>query len=63
MNAPARRGERFTVRKQSSGYTYSTSYYVFDRQRGGRVTIGLRLSREQAAAEARSLNETIGWTA
>lgn len=56
-----RTGDRFTVRKQSSGYTYSVSYYVYDRQRGGRVTMG-NLSRLQAEATAAGLNTTQGWT-
>lgn len=57
-----RNGDRFTIRKQSSGYTASEAFYVYDRQRGGRVSVGT-LSREQAAAVAADMNQTLGWSA
>lgn len=56
-----RNGDRFTVRKQSSGYTASETFYVHDRQRGGRVSVGT-LSRQQAAAVAADMNRTLGWS-
>lgn len=57
-----RSGDRFTVRKQSSGYTLSESYYVYDRQRQGRVTVHAHRTRESAVWDAKGLNESIGWT-
>lgn len=40
-------GQRFTVRKQSSGYTFRESFY--DRLRRGRVTQGPLLHAEAVA--------------
>jgi hypothetical protein len=57
-SAPTR--DRYTIRKQSSGRTFSETFYVYDRQRKGRVSVG-PLSREQAAASAGDLNAVIGW--
>jgi hypothetical protein len=54
-------GDRFTVRKQSSGRTYSVTFYVYDRESGGRVSTEA-LTRESAQAQADSLNATLGWS-
>ena len=55
------RGNRFTVRKQTSGYTGRPSWYVYDRQRKSRVSVHAAPSPEFAQANADSLNRTIGW--
>lgn len=49
---------RYTVRKQSSGYTASESFYVYDLQRKGRVSVHASRSRESAQHDADSLNAT-----
>lgn len=46
---------RFRVRKQSSGYTASVTYFVA-RLGGGRVSVHANSSREAAQAEADALN-------
>lgn len=46
---------RFTVRKQSSGYSHSVTFYVYDTTRRGRVSVHA-MSREQAQASADDLN-------
>lgn len=56
-----RRGNRFTVRKQTGGYTGRSSWYVYDRQRQGRVTVHAHTVREGAVADADGLNESLGW--
>lgn len=53
-------GDRYTVRKQVSGYTGRESWYVYDRQNGGRVTVHAHIAREGAVADAEGLNRT-GW--
>ncbi len=47
---------RFTVRKQSSGYTYSVKYYVYDTVSKGRVSVHAMLTRDAAQASADALN-------
>jgi hypothetical protein len=47
---------RYTVRKQSSGRTASVTFYVYDLQRKGRVTVHAARSREAAQHEADALN-------
>lgn len=46
---------RFTVRKQSSGYAASVTFYVYDTVSKGRVSVHAG-SREQAQAQADDLN-------
>lgn len=48
--------KRYTVRKQSSGYTSSVTWYVYDTVRKGRVTVNAHRSREAAQADADALN-------
>lgn len=43
---------RYTVRKQSSGYTSSTTYYVYDLVKKGRVTVHAHQTPEGAWADA-----------
>jgi hypothetical protein len=57
-DAADQKAERFVVRGQKT-LRVSTQCYVYDRQRKGRV--GRSMSRRQAEASARSLNNTIGW--
>lgn len=47
---------RYTVRKQSSGYTFSETFYVYDTVRKGRVSVHAARSREAAQHEADALN-------
>lgn len=47
---------RYTVRKQSSGYTFSETFYVYDTQRKGRVSVHAHRSREAAQCDADGLN-------
>ena len=54
---PANPMRRYTVRKQSSGRTFSETYYVFDTVRGGRVSTEPG-TREIAQAQADELNIT-----
>jgi hypothetical protein len=46
---------RYTVRKQSSGYAFSETFYVYDLVGKGRVSVHAG-TRETAQAEADSLN-------
>ena len=46
---------RYTVRKQSSGYTFSETFYVYDTKRKGRVSVHAG-TRESAQADANDLN-------
>ena len=48
---------RYTVRKQSSGYTFNETFYVYDTQRKGRVSVHAG-TRESAQQDADSLNIT-----
>ena len=43
---------RYTVRKQSSGYSASVRYYVYDTVSKGRVTVHAYLLRDAAQADA-----------
>lgn len=52
------RSDRYRVRKQSSGYSASETYFVYDLVRKGRVTVHAHRTRESAQAEADSLNVT-----
>lgn len=45
-------GRRYTVRKQSSGYTHSETYYVYDLVKKGRVTVHAQPHRDAAQSEA-----------
>lgn len=54
-------GPRFTVRKQTSGYTGRATYFVYDLQHKGRVTVWPHTDRQSAQIEADGLNETLGW--
>ncbi len=47
---------RYRVRKQSSGYAASETFYVYDLVRKGRVTVHAHRSREGAQADADVLN-------
>ena len=48
---------RYRVRKQSSGYTFSETFYVIDSQRGNRrVSVHASTTREGAQADADELN-------
>ena len=47
---------RYRVRKQSSGYASSVSYYVYDLLRKGRVTVHAYRTREAAQVNADALN-------
>jgi hypothetical protein len=47
---------RFTVRKQSSGRTFSETYYVYDLVGKGRVSVHALQSRVSAQASADELN-------
>jgi hypothetical protein len=53
MTSPRR--PRYTVRKQSSGYTASVTFYVYDTVRKGRVSVHAG-SRESALVDAARLN-------
>jgi hypothetical protein len=46
---------RYTVRKQSSGWTLSETFYVYDLVRKGRVSVHAG-TREAAQADADALN-------
>lgn len=46
---------RYSVRKQSSGRTFSESYYVYDLVRKGRVTVHAHQHRQSAEVDARAL--------
>lgn len=46
---------RYRVRKQSSGYTFSETFYVYDLVRKGRVSVHAG-TRESAQADADALN-------
>jgi hypothetical protein len=54
-SVPAETKPRFTVRKQSSGYSHSETFYVYDTKRKGRVSVHAS-ARECAQADADSLN-------
>jgi len=54
MTAKTRR--RYTVRKQSSGYTSSESFFVYDLKKKGRVTVHAYLLRQSAQADADQMN-------
>lgn len=47
---------RYTVRKQSSGRTFSETFYVYDTVRKGRVSVHAVRARETAQHEADALN-------
>lgn len=47
---------RYTVRKQSSGYTSSVKFFVYDTKNKGRVSVNASILRESAQAEADALN-------
>jgi len=61
---PTRRrtGNRFTVRKQTSGYTGRPTFYVYDREAQGRVTVNPHTTRDGAEADAARLNASLGWS-
>jgi hypothetical protein len=48
----ARTARRYTVRKQSSSYTRSDTYYVYDLVKRGRVTVNAHRSPESAQSDA-----------
>jgi hypothetical protein len=43
---------RYTVRKQSSGWTSSETYYVYDLVKNGRVTVNAHQTRQSAQFDA-----------
>lgn len=47
---------RYTVRKQSSGYAASVTFYVYDTARKGRVSVHAARTSESAQHDADSLN-------
>lgn len=47
---------RFTTRQQSSGYTRSVTYFVYDTVQKGRVTVHAALARRSAQCDADRLN-------
>lgn len=47
---------RYTVRKQTSGWTGVSKFYVYDTVDKGRVTVQAYLGRDTAQAEADQLN-------
>lgn len=48
--------KRYSVRKQSSGRTFSETFYVYDNVSHGRVSVHPFNSRSAAAAQAETLN-------
>ena len=56
MTTTKNQKHRYSVRKQSSGYTFSETYFVYDKLRGGRVTVHAHGTREGAQADADALN-------
>jgi hypothetical protein len=53
---------RYTVRKQSSGYSFSETWYAYDLIKQGRVTVNAHSVRESAQADADRL-EILGMVA
>ncbi len=47
---------RFTVRKQTSGYSGSVRYYVYDTVSKGRVSVHAEILRDSAQFQADALN-------
>lgn len=50
------RKPRFTVRKQSSGYSASVKWYVYDTVSKGRVSVHAVIGRDAAQVSADALN-------
>jgi hypothetical protein len=55
VTTPRTRRPRYTVRKQSSGRTFSETFYVYDLDKRGRVSVHAG-TRESAQADADRLN-------
>lgn len=59
---PTKVRRRFTVRKQSSSYALSETFYIYDLVRKGRVTVWPHPTREGAQSDADELEiEAMVW--